>query len=300
MTAILRPLALRKRASRKGRTIGTHSSGNVLVQSRKVLKKALRPLGLFRSRRKFVSPGDAVRHREHLVDILRRDFGLALHPLQTDPGFLPSAATVDKIQGSNTADPDTFFGAGYRDMAHYLDALRTHGFDLARKERMLDFGVGTGRMLLQFLPFPLERYAVDVNPVAVEWAAEKLGSLAKVELSKLEPPLRFETGFFDLVMANSVFTHMPYAAQPGWIAELARVLRPGGCALITVHDFAKLPPEYQSAGWYERGKGRGLHLNTYLSQDRLKALWSPDFELLEIRRFPPRQAFLVARRRGRA
>lgn len=221
-----------------------------------------------------------------------------MHPLQTDPSVLPPSAVVAKVQGSNTADPNSFFGAAYRDMVLYLDALRSNGFDLASMERMLDFGVGTGRMLLHFLPFHLERYAVDVNPAAVEWTSQKLGRFVTVELSRLEPPLRYESGFFDLVMANSVFTHMPFDAQPGWIAELARVTKPGGCALVTVHDFSKLPAEHQGAGWYERGTSRGLHINTYVSPERLAELWTPAFELLEVRRFPPRQAFIVARRRG--
>jgi SAM-dependent methyltransferase len=244
-----------------------------------------------------MSSAEALQHREHLAESLRRDFGLALHPLQTDPSFAPPPAVVGEIQGSNTADADTFFGASHRDMALYLEIFRSHGLDITRMERVLDFGVGTGRMLAQFLPFRLALHGVDVNPAAVEWTRRKLEGLATIALSQFQPPLGFESGFFDLVLANSVFTHMPYAAQPGWIAELARVLKPGGCALITVHDFSKLPPERAREGWYERGKARGLHLNTYLSEARLAALWQPAFELLEIRRFPPRQAFVVARRR---
>jgi SAM-dependent methyltransferase len=278
--------------------IGTHSNeGSVLVQSRKAVKQTLRRFGLLKSRRKFVSAAAATQYRQQLVEILQRDFGLAMHPLQSDPGFLPPPNLVDKVQGSNTADLNTFFGASYRDMAFNIEVLRTHGYDLARMERMLDFGVGMGRMLAQFLPFPLGLYGVDVNPVAVAWAAKKLRGLATIELSRLEPPLSFESGFFDLMLANSVFTHMPYDAMPGWIAELARVMKQGGCALVTIHDFSKLPAEHRSTGWYERGKTRGLHLNTYVSPERLTALWEPAFEILEIRRFPPRQSVVVARRR---
>jgi SAM-dependent methyltransferase len=268
------------------------------VQSRKALKKALKPFGLMRARRKFVSAEDAARYRRNLAEILRRDFDLPMHPLQSDPSLLPPPDVVDAIQGSNTADANTFFGASHRDMAFTLEVLRGHGFDVARMERVLDFGVGTGRMLAQFLPFGLALHGVDVNPAAVAWTSRKLAGFAAIEQSRLEPPLPYADGFFDLVLANSVFTHMPYAAQPGWIAELARVLKPGGCALITVHDFSKLPPERAREGWYERGKARGLHNNTYLSEARLSAMWQPDFELLEIRRFPPRQAFVVARRRA--
>lgn len=281
-----------------GSTIGTHRKDSVLRQGRKAVKKALRPLGLFRTKRKFVSSAERDRYRQLLAEMMQRDFGLAMHPLQTDPNFIPPPAVVFKIQGSNAADPNTFFGGAYRRIASHLDALRSNGFDVARMQRLLDFGVGTGRMLVHFLPFRLELYGVDVNPAAVEWTAQKLGGLARIELSRLEPPLRFESGFFDLVMGNSVFTHIPYAAQPGWVAELARVLKPGGAALILVHDFAKFPPERRSEGWAERGEGRGLHHNTYVTREHLAVLWGPHFELLEIREFPPGQALVVARRRA--
>jgi SAM-dependent methyltransferase len=288
----------RHRNNRGGTTIGTHRNDSRLLQSRKALKKTLRRFGLFRPSRKFVSSADAARFRQRLAEVLWRDFRLTMHPLQAEPSVLPPRAVVARVQGSNTADANSFFGAAYRDMVNYLDALRTHGFDVARMERMLDFGVGTGRMLLHFLPFPIQRYAVDVNPAAVEWTSQRLGRFASVQLSSLDPPLPYESGLFDLVMANSVFTHMPFDAQPRWIAELARALKPGGCALITVHDFSKLPAEHHGAGWYERGTSRGLHINTYLSAERLAELWTPAFELLEVRRYPPRQAFIVARRRS--
>lgn len=262
------------------------------------MKKTLRRFGLYRSSRKFLSSAEATQYRERLAEVLWRDFHLKMHRLQTEPSVLPPRGVVAKVQGSNTADANSFFGGAYRDMINYLEALRSNGFDITRMERMLDFGVGTGRMLLHFLPFQLERYGVDVNPAAIEWTSRKLGDFATIELSHLEPPLRYESGFFDLVMANSVFTHMPFEVQPRWIAELARVLKPGGCALITVHDFSKLPKEHQEVGWLERGTSRGLHNNTYVSPERLAALWSPAFELLEVHRSPPRQAFIVARRRG--
>ena len=81
---------------------------------------------------------------------------------------MPPASIVNQVQGRSKSDPATFFGTGYRDTLRYLTELRDFGFDITRMERMLDMGFGTGRILLNFLPFELERYGCDVNPVAYE------------------------------------------------------------------------------------------------------------------------------------
>lgn len=53
--------------------------------------------------------------------------------------------------------------------------------------------------------------------------------------NSLEPPLAFaEDESFDLAFANSVFTHIPLDLQGPWIAELRRILRPGGMLICNV------------------------------------------------------------------
>ena len=180
--------------------------------------------------------------------------------------------------------------------SRYLEGLGRHGFDAASMDRMLDLGFGTGRVLLHFLPFRMERHGCDVNPAALEWTSRTLGEFADLRLSTLEPTLPYDDDFFDLVIASSVFTHTPFAAQPGWICELGRILKPGGCVLATVHDFSKVPRQYQDIGWHENDEKRGLHINTFLTQAKLKELWAAAFDVLEVRRYPPGQAHLVARR----
>jgi ubiquinone/menaquinone biosynthesis C-methylase UbiE len=49
------------------------------------------------------------------------------------------------------------------------------------------------------------------------------------------PHLPFEDGYFDLIYAASVFTHIA-DLQDAWFLELKRIVRPGGKLLITVHD----------------------------------------------------------------
>jgi SAM-dependent methyltransferase len=244
---------------------------------------------------KFMTAAEAERHRQAVAELYRSHFGLSLHPMQTSLAVVPPAEVIDMVQGSNKSDANTFLGSGYRDMARYIEELSANGYDLAAMDRMLDFGFGTGRMLLHFLPFRMERYGCDVNPAAVEWTSHVLGKFVDIRLSKPEPSLPYKDDFFDLVIAAAVFTHIPVGAQPGWIAELARVLKPGGCVIATVHDFSKMTTRHRKVGWHEKELERGLHMNSYVTAEALEEIWGAAFDILEVRRYPPGQAHLIAR-----
>lgn len=265
-----------------------------LIQ-RRVLSRIVR---LFRSAKKTktMTSGEAEHWRTVLRDLYRLQYGLEMHQLQSNEAIVPPKAVVDIVQGSNKDDPNTFFGTGYREMVRYLTELHAHGFNVSRMERMLDFGFGTGRILIHFLPFAIERYGCDVTPEAYAWTSKTLGAHAQLSLTQLLPPLPFSEDFFDLIIANSVFTHTRYAMQPGWIAELHRILKPGGCVLATVQDFAEMPPEYLARGWHEKGTKRGIHMRTFLTPTKLTELWSSAFEVLEIRTYTPGQAHVIVRK----
>jgi len=240
--------------------------------------------------------GEAEYWRTVLRDLYRSHYRLEMHQVQSDEAIVPPKAVVDIVQGRSKDDPNTFFGTGYRTMVRFLTELHTHGFNVSRMERMLDFGFGTGRILVHFLPFAIERYGCDVTPEAYAWTSKTLGAHAQLNLTQLQPLLPFSEDFFDLIIATSVFTHTPYAMQPGWIAEPHRILKPGGCVLATVQDFAKMPPEYLARGWYEKCANRGIHMRTFLTPTKLTELWSSAFEVLQIYIYTPDQAHVIVRK----
>ena len=47
------------------------------------------------------------------------------------------------------------------------------------------------------------------------------------------PPLPFDNEFFDFIFSISVLTHIPEDMQFAWLAELNRVLKVGGTALLS-------------------------------------------------------------------
>jgi SAM-dependent methyltransferase len=251
---------------------------------------------LFRRKVKLMPPEEAERWRDELATLYREEYGLALHPLQSDPAMVPPVSVIDQVQGPSKADPTTFLGTGAREAFGYLSELSEFGVKMTDVKRMLDFGFGTGRILLHFLPFDLERHGCDVNQASCDWTTKTLGAYADLRMSRLEPPLDYPDDYFDLIIATSVFTHTPFDLQPRWIAEFARILRSGGTSIVTVHDPDKMPEQGRDQGWLETGNRRGIHMRTFLTEEKLAELWGTPLEYLGLRRHPGTQAHVIARK----
>lgn len=148
---------------------------------------------------------------------------------------------------------------GNRDLSGFLwlgatDAMRlklayeiaTHRPLFGSNLSVLDWGVGCGRVARHLAPgIGAGFHGCDIDADNVAWCAENLpGRFAP---SKLEPPLPYADGTFDLIYGVSVFTHLRQPWEQRWLAELRRVLKPGGVVMVTVHgqtaiDFAGLTP----------------------------------------------------------
>ena len=118
--------------------------------------------------------------------------------------------------------------------------------DVEGARRVLDFGCGCGRTLRWLLQNEaIQFYGVDVDREAIEWCAQHYPQ-AKFAATNPEPPLPFPHVFFDVVYCLSVFTHLNEPMQDAWLAELHRILAPGGLLMLSVHGSraaAGLKPE---------------------------------------------------------
>ncbi len=130
-------------------------------------------------------------------------------------------------------------------------------------DRVLDIGCGIGRMAL-----PLTGYldggsyaGFDVGREMVRWCTRNITprwpdfefAWAPIYNGKYNPfgnvsgaEFRFpyEDSSFDFAFATSLFTHLPREEVRHYLAETARVLRPGGSCLLT---FFLLTPESEAA-----------------------------------------------------
>ena len=130
----------------------------------------------------------------------------------------------------------------------YGDIARFHArlADLAgvrASDVVLDLGCGMGHSLPALLSRALEVFALDVNPSFLETAsatneaAVADGHLKLVEANAAEG-LPFDGDKFDRVICQDMLECLPPSRQPDLVAEVHRVLRPGGSLLLGHHDYA--------------------------------------------------------------
>jgi SAM-dependent methyltransferase len=156
---------------------------------------------------------------------------------------------------AGTPDPTWFIDSGRETAGGIRSALERRGVDIGQVEAMLDFGCGCGRVVRHWADLPHTRIVgSDYNARLVAWCRANL-PFARFDQNALAPPLRYDDGQFDVVYALSVFTHLPEDLQQRWLRELARVLRPGGHLLLTLHGdryLERLTADEQAA--YGRGE----------------------------------------------
>jgi SAM-dependent methyltransferase len=92
---------------------------------------------------------------------------------------------------------------------------------------LLEVGVGSGRLLARLAERGWEVTGIDASPRMVELARARLPD-ARLEVARAEE-LPFEDASFDVVVAVGV---LEYSALDPSLRELARVLRPGGRAVV--------------------------------------------------------------------
>lgn len=126
--------------------------------------------------------------------------------------------------------------------------------------RVLDVGCGRGRWLTWLEQRGARATGIDFSPDAV--ASCVAAGLDARQASVAELP--FEDNAFDLVTSITVLLHLPYELKDRAAAEIARVLRPGGTALLLESTWAADPSPHvyalDIAGWRDLFARHGMTL----------------------------------------
>jgi ubiquinone/menaquinone biosynthesis C-methylase UbiE len=138
--------------------------------------------------------------------------------------------------------PDMEAGSGYELWADTYDDLHNPLIAIEQPEidrildaispgRALDAACGTGRYTRCLQSRGHQVSAVDASAMMLEKARAAVPD-ADFRIGQLEA-LPYDTASFDLVMCGLALTHLPRISPA--IAEIARVLKPGGIAILSDH-----------------------------------------------------------------
>jgi SAM-dependent methyltransferase len=159
---------------------------------------------------------------------------------------LPPQRLHELIVGTNRPLTHDYLQLGHACADGIVSLLRKHGESVLHLAPILDFGCGCGRVVRHlWTTHPgLAVWGSDINAEQVAWCRDNL-PFATLAVNRPEPPLPFPDNTFGLAYAFSVFTHLPAEMQRPWLLELARVLRPGGYLILSLHGvslIARLTP----------------------------------------------------------
>lgn len=156
-----------------------------------------------------------------------------------------------------------------------------------RPLRILDVGCGTGRALRQLArAVPGQQYfGVDLSPYYLEEARDVLADVPEVcLLAEDAEHLPFQDASFDVVTSCFLFHELPRSTRPRVLAEIFRVLRPGG--LFVCEDSAQFAEAADLSEFLE-AFARDMHepfFHDYVRQDLAALTERAGFEVRTVER----------------
>jgi SAM-dependent methyltransferase len=176
--------------------------------------------------------------------------------------FLNFPADVTQLGRVQTWSTDrTVANTGYNAFRAFESLLARHDVVARPGSTLLDWGCGHGRVTRHFIRhWPEVRVlGADIDEENIAWCARHLPG-GRFSVAPLWPPLGLGDASVDVVIGLSVMTHLSADAQRAWLAELARILKPGGIAIVTFggSGAAAYASIHHDTAWWERLQLQGF------------------------------------------
>jgi len=141
----------------------------------------------------------------------------------------------ENVQLMITGDKgDAVMSDGFASYRLFRNLYERHATPIVHCGNILDFGCGWGRIIRFFLKDVKPSRLLGVDPV------EEMVALCKqqnrwcgFERIPFVPPSQLKGSTFDLIYSFSVFSHLSEEMHKKVLAELTRLLKPGGLLVVT-------------------------------------------------------------------
>jgi SAM-dependent methyltransferase len=189
-------------------------------------------------------------------------------------------------------DPERAYDAVGQGIRSIIESLLPSGW-IWRGKRVLDFGCGAGRVLRQF---QLETrhaqfFGCDIDRPSIDWINANLSPPFTAVYCDEAPGLNFPSGYFSLIYAISVFTHLTDHSA-GWLLELRRILASDGLLLATflgegmIDELLHEEWKEDHIGFNAVGHGNSWDDGgpmTFMSPWWIRTHWGRAFDIIELR-----------------
>ncbi len=128
----------------------------------------------------------------------------------------------------------------------------------------LNIGCGIGRVEKHLHSHVLEMHSVDMSEGMIQIARENCKNIPNVYfyVNSGDSLSMFQNNTFDIAFAELLFQHVPLEVIKAYVAEVHRVLKPGGrfiCQIPTKQKYGHMPREL--CGWMVKGEVDELFSN---------------------------------------
>ncbi len=184
---------------------------------------------------------------------------------------VPSPFLMYKVAG--TVDEAWFINSGKASLVDLEIALSTVGYNLTDFKKILDWGCGCGRITRHMSEIKnyAEIHGCDIDAEAINWSKTHI-PFVNFSICDGLPPTLYPNNYFDFIFSHSVMTHLDENYQDAWLAELKRILKPGGVIILSTHGDTAI------STWIDYLRANNINAEPYLNalDQRGMCFWKDD------------------------